>query len=1112
MTNSISQRQEKLYEKLISALPDIKHENNNDIFSGKKYDLWFFKTENKSKYIYNFGLNKYDLKSPLMIINIDKNFSLSDDSLCWLIENEKGIDFCLNLRLLNKKYPKIDISEFEICEYQNKKYIVIDKIESENFIKNLELFVVKIKDTKKNYITNKNSKNHNKCEICNNNINKNYSSEIRKIYEIKPDLCGKCIEKIMACEFLKKADLILQNNETKTLNISREKFSNDREFDYGISLLEKLKILRYIGVKKLFYTINKNNPILNEYNNYINENNYLIDSLFSNPYESFKDKEKKMNLFINALQAGKSHNKAYKISKLSKKDVENFYKLGKNGDENYKDFYEIYDKLKIPTIDMSEFIKNLKKERDVEKALKKTKLKLETVEKWYELGKNNNDDYIPFYKQCNILLPEGFTQKSDDELINEFINLKKAGKTNKQAIEELKISNSKVKQWVNKGNLGNEKYVDFYNEYSSKKEKSLCKLCGRKINRKNTKGICKRCEKKQYAGNIVLKLLKHFSTDETFKKEDLKALDLDEMQITEYIWTLNEFNLITEKNSRYQLKSKNDLKDFLESCGLEIDEISKIDNKKQLYRTCEKCGKSLPIKSNFKNNDTVCQKCKKQINTAKYLTELLKYVEFDSEFSEDNLKQYYDDPFKLQAKLWALADNDLIKKNFDNNTYILSDKKTVTEFIDKYGESSSRQKTENKNVSDEMIEENSIEINEDGILVQIPDDLEKKLKKHSRSNKTGFAWVNKVGNNYIYARTVNGNRTELKDKNIRRLYEKVKEENMIWGVRNIRKAKETIEENDKINEAKEPVKENEKITETKEPVKTPKESNDDGMYKEIPKKYLNSFPSKPNKTGIAWVNQSGKAYTYTRTVNGEHVVFREKSIEELYEKVKSENLVWGIRDYDNASKFINFPPDFKIPENNTEKKTKIPKSKKSAKNKINSQLDKKYITDEVIENSPTGIAWVSKRNDRWIYNRQNDKQIIRLSDLNIENLYNKVIENNGIWGIIDKDKADKILNPKPDNHKVKTKSKNKTKNKIKITVTYFEKNRTRTEIVIKGRVKNTELISVFNDLKTFELNITRIITTTVNNNVDLFVELELPKGSMEFFERQIKPMGWDIII
>lgn len=82
--------------------------------------------------------------------------------------------------------------------------------------------------------------------------------------------------------------------------------------------------------------------------------------------------------------------------------------------------------------------------------------------------------------------------------------------------------------------------------------------------------------------------------------------------------------------------------------------------------------------------------------------------------------------------------------------------------------------------------------NGNGILKPIPKNIENEFFKSSKGNNSGFAWVSKVGKKWTYSRRINGKPVLIKDENIINLYKKVISQNLIWGVRDPTKAKETL--------------------------------------------------------------------------------------------------------------------------------------------------------------------------------------------------------------------------------------------------------------------------------------------------------------------------------
>ena len=457
------------------------------------------------------------------------------------------------------------------------------------------------------------------------------------------------------------------------------------------------------------------------------------------------------NLFLNSIKAGKTVEESLKIAKISKEELDLWLESGKNNNKKYAKFYKKYNELitsgisktandnlmtsyydlvsqykaitfdknisKINNIKMNVFLDEYNKNKKLNYSLKKANLNSYEFNSWIEKGKDKSSKYNKFYNEY-IKIKETPKIKKDmdkisknNEEMEKFIKLKHEGKTNKEALEKVNIPQHLLKNWINQGKLGNIKYSDFYwaymiddNSKSKTKEKTLpeydnkqqkdkktpnkCDICGRTLNKNSEKNICKRCLRKQYAVTILEKLLPSIEPGIPFRQDDLKLINLKKLQIQDYIWTLQEFNLITKENSKYIIKSRSVLDKFAKECNLEINITEKTPV--SLSKTCKTCGETLEI-SNFytneNNNDGYednCKKCKKLIKSAIFLKQLNKYVKWEDEFSEKDLKPYFKDSMQLKGNIWNLLENDLIKNKFNTQNYILTDEKTGLKFIEKY--------------------------------------------------------------------------------------------------------------------------------------------------------------------------------------------------------------------------------------------------------------------------------------------------------------------------------------------------------------------------------------------------------------------------------------------
>ena len=216
-------------------------------------------------------------------------------------------------------------------------------------------------------------------------------------------------------------------------------------------------------------------------------------------------------------------------------------------------------------------------------------------------------------------------------------------------------------------------------------EEKKCIVCGKKL-KKNQKNLCKSCFKKQYASRIIKKLVSIVKPRTVFKKEDLKSLNLDDIQIQDYIWTLQEFDLIEVDNNKLKLKDEKTLNKFRVNSKMDPIDFNIIDEENRLDKTCKICDKTLPVSQFYKSSEgyeDTCKNCKKLTVTARYLEDVIQYVGFENEFVIDDLNEYISNQNQIMGMIWSLQDNDLLIEN-DDKKYILADKSRCLDFLQKY--------------------------------------------------------------------------------------------------------------------------------------------------------------------------------------------------------------------------------------------------------------------------------------------------------------------------------------------------------------------------------------------------------------------------------------------
>ena len=270
-------------------------------------------------------------------------------------------------------------------------------------------------------------------------------------------------------------------------------------------------------------------------------------------------------------------------------------------------------------------------------------------------------------------------------MMNEGENLKEIMKT-------LKITEDNIKEWCKKGKEKIPIYNEFYNKYTDLTSKH-CEICGKTLKINTKKTTCHKWSKKLHAACIVHEFSQSIDSGVPFRAEDLKIIGYDKIKIKDCIWTLQETNLIDEKNGKYTLKNKEELDKFIEKYGNKSNnpqEPKPPSKPLKLSKKCKICGKILPLRKFFKNKENkdgyedYCKSCKKPITAARCLKELLKNLEMGKTYSEDKIKHYYDSEFNFTSKIWSMLDFDLITHDINEKEYTIANEKTCEEFLNKY--------------------------------------------------------------------------------------------------------------------------------------------------------------------------------------------------------------------------------------------------------------------------------------------------------------------------------------------------------------------------------------------------------------------------------------------
>ena len=866
----------------------------NLVYYNEKDKLWFAKTQTNEDIVYLFGKysdeNNFKIYNPILHLNFNKK-QLYQKSCSGLFYNDSSnLSIYMNMDYFKdnvdnygaiiKDFKKTRLSVLDNQTHKNLEFLELGEV-NQNFTTNLVKLINNLLKSKDEPNSNKNT-----CMLCNGELDKNN--------KLQGKFCNDCSEKILCFEFYNETRKLFNTSYMAISSLKRE--YNEEVLNYCFKLLEKYDLITYAGGKKyIYFNINDpifqnesyayHNLLDSLKNSYEDEDNLInafIISLKQNKdpeeiaktlnipnskirrwckqakqgnqkyvefYENYKKAKeceickKPLNKYSKSKICKKCSKKAYSASilKLLLKHIDPLIPF------KIKDFKAIG----YPTTTIASYLKILKgndlinKENDTY-SLKDQEI-LDNFIKIYESYGNEitPQNHIRLSKRCSkckkTLAISKFSKNqdmcidckkesisNDEKQIKTFIKMLNAGKKQSEIIESLNITKDMIESWCDKGKDKISPYKEFYEKYDVK----YCKICGKTLRENTKKDICRNCSREIIIAKLLAEVLKSIDFESPFSDNDLEKLGYDKLKIKDFIWTLQENDLINTKNGKYRFKNEESIAKFLKKYGIEYTKTQTTS------KECKICGKSLP-----KNEkEDYCKNCKKSIITAKALNELLENIDAGSTYSEDLLKKYYASEFDFNSKIWNMQDFDLITYDIDNKEYTITSEKTCDDFLDKYyagkkatkkdderikelvillltncesveqaakliengkyekeienwynlGKQNNKQHVNFYNKCNELLKLDLLDENlPEGILKPLPSKYDEYFRLPG-SKTCGFAWVKKSGNKWAYTRQNKKKRTRITDTTLIGLYHNVKNQNQIWGVRDLKKAKETL--------------------------------------------------------------------------------------------------------------------------------------------------------------------------------------------------------------------------------------------------------------------------------------------------------------------------------
>lgn len=636
-----------VYDYFDGSISHFFFEYENIYYSEEK-DFWFSDVQNnKIRLIYSFGTGKPDMKKTLTPVCIIDFFRAGTDlnSLGVFAEDDKGNIYIL-IRLNSPELISSNKDIIKAIDRDKQRYFKnLGHLNQVNFIDNIRSFVEELEKMKNSNLS-ESATDEKLCSLCGNTLNHELStnSALTNLINENPDKCQDCIEKMFAAQGIIEI-------KRHVINFFNEK-----------SLLKKV-----------------DDPVL--YESYLRamKNQQILKELSEGVFMFQNAKE--LDEFVDKYAVSSAVPDSQKSVEEDNDDTINCKICG----------VEIPDSPGDKCKDCSrkayavKALENIKKYVDPETPFNKEDL-LKGVDNRMQFL-----DYIWTLQELNLLDHDA---TNDSYILKDEFQLKifiqKYGESTPSEVSETpEVSEEKTEPPI-------------------KKVVKECELCGNKLplshfykSSNDGDGYsdkCKECSRKAYAARALVELTKCVDPGVVFYKKDLLDQCENKIQFMDYLWTMQELDLLEHNpsNDSYILKERNVLNEFIGKYG---DSEIRSENAasceasagaKKAVKECLKCSQNLPISQFYKSSRSedgytdTCKKCSEKDNISRALSEILDFVEIGKSFTRDELLKQVNDPTKVNYYIWTLQEENLIEFHAKTDSYIIED----TDNLNKYRESS----------------------------------------------------------------------------------------------------------------------------------------------------------------------------------------------------------------------------------------------------------------------------------------------------------------------------------------------------------------------------------------------------------------------------------------